>query len=48
MKTPELRLTPIDPDKSPLLETDHDVVRIADALRNSPHIRFVAPAELGD
>ncbi|WP_405787099.1 hypothetical protein OG753_03625 [Streptomyces sp. NBC_00029] len=34
----------IDCDKSPLL----DAVRIADALRGSPHIRFVAPVEPGD
>ena len=28
----------IDRDKSPLLDADHDAVRIADALRGSPHI----------
>jgi len=38
----------IDHDKSPLLDADHDVVRIADALRRSPHIRSVAAAEPGD
>lgn len=35
-------------DKSPLLDADHDAARIADALRDSPHIRFVAPVEPGD
>ncbi|MGW6744875.1 hypothetical protein ACWGDX_29765 [Streptomyces sp. NPDC055025] len=39
---------PIDRDKSPLLDADHDAVRIADALRSSPHITFVAPAAPGD
>ncbi|MGW4277691.1 hypothetical protein ACWEGQ_36395 [Streptomyces seoulensis] len=39
---------PIDHDKSPLLDADHDAVRIADALRSSPHITFVAPAAPGD
>ncbi|GAA0896833.1 MULTISPECIES: hypothetical protein [Streptomyces violaceusniger group] len=29
---------PIDRDKSPLIDADHDPVRIADALRGSPHI----------
>ncbi|OEJ21768.1 hypothetical protein AR457_40745 [Streptomyces agglomeratus] len=38
----------IDRDKSPLLDADHDVVRIAAALRGSPHIRFVDPVEPGD
>ncbi|MFH9425414.1 hypothetical protein [Streptomyces sp. NPDC017529] len=38
----------IDRDKSPLLDADHDAVRIADALRASPHITFVAPAAPGD
>lgn len=38
----------IDHDKSPLLDADHDPVRIADALRHSPHIRSVADAEPGD
>jgi hypothetical protein len=38
----------IDRDKSPLLDADHDVVRIADALRGSPHIRFVDATEPGD
>ncbi|MGW2600024.1 hypothetical protein [Streptomyces klenkii] len=38
----------IDRDKSPLLDADHDAVRIADALRGSPHIRLVADAEPGD
>ncbi|MFH8558959.1 hypothetical protein ACH4FE_35960 [Streptomyces celluloflavus] len=38
----------IDRDKSPLLDADHDAVRIADALRRSPHITFVAPAVPGD
>ncbi|GAA2971961.1 hypothetical protein [Streptomyces enissocaesilis] len=37
-----------DRDKSPLLDADHDAVRIADALRASPHITFVAPPEPGD
>lgn len=41
-------LPPIDRDKSPLLDADHDAVRIADALRSSPHITFVAPAAPGD
>ncbi|MEU7031385.1 hypothetical protein AB0A60_32415 [Streptomyces sp. NPDC046275] len=27
----------IDRDKSPLIDADHDAVRIADALRHSPH-----------
>ncbi|GAA4658492.1 hypothetical protein GCM10023347_07140 [Streptomyces chumphonensis] len=39
---------PIDRDKSPLLDADHDAVRIADALRASPHITSVAPTEPGD
>ncbi|WP_157846401.1 hypothetical protein [Streptomyces anulatus] len=38
----------IDRDKSPLPDADHDPVRIADALRRSPHITFVAPAAPGD
>jgi hypothetical protein len=38
----------IDRDKSPLLDADNDPVRIADALRRSPHITFVAPAAPGD
>ncbi|MEC4020454.1 hypothetical protein [Streptomyces sp. H27-D2] len=38
----------IDRDKSALLDADHDAVRIADALRGSPHIRSVAAAEPGD
>ena len=38
----------IDRDKSPLLDADHDAVRIADALRSSPHITVVAPAQPGD
>jgi hypothetical protein len=38
----------IDRDKSPLLDADHDAVRIVDALRSSSHITFVAPAEPGD
>ncbi|MEU0704400.1 hypothetical protein ABZ513_26760 [Streptomyces bacillaris] len=38
----------IDSDKSPLADADHDPVRIADALRSSPHITFVAPAAPGD
>ncbi|MFI9240966.1 hypothetical protein [Streptomyces sp. NPDC053079] len=33
-----LRLTTIDRDKSPLLGAEQDAVRIADALRGSPHI----------
>ncbi|MEU1628296.1 hypothetical protein ABZ746_23790 [Streptomyces sp. NPDC020096] len=37
----------IDHDKSPLLDADHDAVRIADALRNSPHI-LGANAQPGD
>ncbi|MFF9352324.1 hypothetical protein [Streptomyces sp. NPDC014734] len=28
---------PIDRDKSPLFDADHDLVRVADALRRSPH-----------
>lgn len=40
--------TLIDRDKSPLLDADHDAVRIADALRRSPHITYVAPAAPGD
>ncbi|MFF9690508.1 hypothetical protein [Streptomyces sp. NPDC014623] len=40
--------TLIDRHKSPLLDTDHDAVRIADALRRSPHITYVAPAAPGD
>ncbi|MCG7527786.1 hypothetical protein MHW47_25545 [Streptomyces sp. OfavH-34-F] len=28
---------PIDRDKSPLLDADHDPVRVAEALRRSPH-----------
>ncbi|WP_409239437.1 hypothetical protein [Streptomyces sp. PA5.6] len=36
----------IDRDKSPLLDADHDSVRIADALRGSPHI-LGAHAEVG-
>ncbi|MFJ2575099.1 hypothetical protein ACIOYT_32380 [Streptomyces halstedii] len=28
---------PIDRDKSPLFDADHDPVRVADALRRSPH-----------
>lgn len=38
----------LDRDKSPLIDADHDVVRIADALRASPHIRSVTAAEPGD
>ncbi|MFJ4576783.1 hypothetical protein ACIP4W_36365 [Streptomyces sp. NPDC088846] len=38
----------IDRHKSPLLDADHDAVRIADALRRSPHITYVAPAAPGD
>ncbi|MBM7057890.1 hypothetical protein [Streptomyces durocortorensis] len=45
MTTP---LPSIARDKSPLLDADHDAVRIADALRRSPHITFVAPAAPGD
>jgi hypothetical protein len=41
-------IPPLDRDKSPLLDADHDAVRIADALRRSPHITFVAPAAPGD
>lgn len=37
---------PIDRDKSPLLDADHDPVRIADALRRSPHFA-AADAEPG-
>ncbi|MEV5083851.1 hypothetical protein AB0K74_35335 [Streptomyces sp. NPDC056159] len=44
MTTAELRLPPVDRDKSPLL----DVVRVVDALRGSPHIRFVAGFGRGD
>ncbi|WP_331755470.1 hypothetical protein OG298_44475 (plasmid) [Streptomyces sp. NBC_01005] len=38
---------PIDRDKSPLFDADHDPVRIADALRRSPHF-VAADAEPGD
>ncbi|MGW5803359.1 hypothetical protein ACWFQ7_29070 [Streptomyces bacillaris] len=38
----------IDSGKSPLADADHDPVRIADTLRSSPHITFVAPAAPGD
>ncbi|MGW5946159.1 hypothetical protein [Streptomyces celluloflavus] len=38
---------PIDHGKSPLLDADHDVVRIAGALLGSPHI-LGADAEPGD
>ncbi|MBT2510048.1 hypothetical protein J7I98_30175 [Streptomyces sp. ISL-98] len=37
----------IDRDKSPLLDADHDAVRIADALRDSPHV-LGAHAEPGE
>ncbi|MEU1940980.1 MULTISPECIES: hypothetical protein [unclassified Streptomyces] len=40
--------TAIDPGKSPLPDADHDVVRIAEALRRSPHIRTVDDASPGD
>ncbi|WP_044377354.1 hypothetical protein [Streptomyces noursei] len=36
----------IDRDKSPLLNADHDPERIADALRNSPHL-LAADGEAG-
>lgn len=36
----------IDRDKSPLLDADHDPERIADALRNSPHL-LAADGEAG-
>ncbi|MFF3981134.1 hypothetical protein [Streptomyces sp. NPDC001828] len=48
MTTPELRLTAIDRDTSPLLDADHDAVRIADTPRRSPHITFVAPGGGGE
>jgi hypothetical protein len=38
----------IDRDKSPQLDADHDIVRIAEALRRSPHIRTVDDVEPGD
>ncbi|MEV4000280.1 hypothetical protein ACFYPK_31810 [Streptomyces halstedii] len=38
----------IDRDESSLLDAGHDAVRIADALRRSPHITYVAPAAPGD
>ncbi|MFD0034079.1 hypothetical protein ACFVJK_38785 [Streptomyces sp. NPDC127172] len=41
-----LRLTPIDHSKSPLFDADHDLVRIADALRRSPHFA-TADADAG-
>ncbi|MFB7763610.1 hypothetical protein [Streptomyces xiamenensis] len=37
----------VDRDKSPLIDADHDPVRIADALRRSPHITS-AQGEPGD
>lgn len=40
--------TAIDPGKSPLPDADHDIVRIAEALRRSPHIRTVDDAAPGD
>ncbi|MFG2683992.1 hypothetical protein [Streptomyces sp. NPDC048392] len=39
--------TAIDQTESPLIDADHDVVRIAEALRRSPHI-IAADAEPGD
>lgn len=38
----------IDRDKSPLLDADHDAVRIAEALRRSPHIHTVDDVAPGD
>ena len=38
VSTSVLRLTAFDCDKSPLIDADRDPVRIADALRGSPHI----------
>ncbi|MEV5567886.1 hypothetical protein AB0L54_34285 [Streptomyces sp. NPDC052196] len=38
----------VDRTKNPLLDADHDAVRVADALRSSPHITLVAPAAPGD
>ncbi|MGW7688934.1 hypothetical protein ACWGMA_08580 [Streptomyces asiaticus] len=35
-------------DGSCIIGADHDIARIADALRGSPHIRFVDPVEPGD
>ncbi|MCZ1012630.1 hypothetical protein [Streptomyces lydicus] len=40
-------ITAIDRDKDHLIDADRDAVRIADALRNSPHI-LSAHAEPGD
>ncbi|QIB49473.1 hypothetical protein [Streptomyces aureoverticillatus] len=37
---------PVDRDKSPLTDADYDAVRIADALRNSPHV-LTAQAQPG-
>ncbi|MFG2887596.1 hypothetical protein ACGFYV_35855 [Streptomyces sp. NPDC048297] len=42
-----LELPAIDRDKTPLIDADHDPVRIADALLGSPHI-LAADAEPGD
>lgn len=42
-----LEFPAIDYDKSPLTDADDDAVRIADALRHSPHI-LSASAEPGD
>ncbi|WP_369267948.1 hypothetical protein [Streptomyces harbinensis] len=42
------RIAAIDRDKSPLLDADHDLVRIADALLGSPHIRSVTAVAPGD
>jgi hypothetical protein len=39
---------PIDRDKSPLLDADHDPVRIADALRRSPHFTAAGADAGGD
>ncbi|MFF4694351.1 hypothetical protein [Streptomyces chattanoogensis] len=39
--------TAIDRDKSWLLDADHDAVRVADALRNRPHIH-AANAQPGE
>jgi hypothetical protein len=37
----------IDRDKNPLLDADHDAVRITNALSNSPHV-LTAHAEPGE
>jgi hypothetical protein len=38
MSTESPEFPAIDRDKSPLLDADHDLARVADALRSSPHV----------